>query len=108
MKNKIILVTGAAGSIGSALSKTIAGLKPKMLVILDQDETGIFDLYEEIKTKCFTEYAIGNIRDKEAMDYLFSQFKPDLIFHCAAYKHVVLMEKWKNEAYKTNILTVYC
>ena len=104
LRNKIILVTGASGSIGSALSKTLATMKPKLLIILDQDETGIFDLYEEIKNKCFVEYVIGNIRDREAMDYLFSHFKPDLIFHCAAYKHIVLMEKWKSEAYKTNIL----
>lgn len=102
MQSKI-LILGAAGSIGSALTKRIARLKPKQLVILDQDETGIFDLYEEVKGLCSVDYVIGSIRDREKMIEVFYQYKPDIVYHVAAYKHVVLMELWPYEAQKTNV-----
>ena len=100
-QNKIVLVTGAAGSIGSALCRRIAKLSPKKLIILDCDETGIFDMYEELHGAI---YSISNIRDREKIDFVFDSYQPDIVFHAAAYKHVALMEIEPNEAYKTNIL----
>ena len=93
---------GAAGSIGSALSRRLAQ-QGALLTILDQDETGIFDLYEEIKRDGIR-YSISNIRDKEKIEFVFQEFKYDFVVHAAAYKHVALMETEPNEAYKTNVL----
>ena len=104
LTNKTILITGAAGSIGSALSKKISLLSPKLLVILDQDETGIFDLYEEIKNVCNVDYVIASIRDYGKILEVFREYKPDIVYHAAAYKHVVLMERFKEEAIATNII----
>ena len=103
-KNKVVLCTGAAGSIGSALCRKLAQLPLKQLIILDQDETGVFDIYEELKNKCKTEYIIANIREKENIAKLFRKYSPDIVYHAAALKHVALMEKWPEEAYKTNII----
>ena len=104
LTDKTILITGAAGSIGSALSKKISSLSPKLLVILDQDETGIFDLYEEIKNVCNVDYVIASIRDYGKILEVFREYKPDIVYHAAAYKHVVLMERFKEEAIATNII----
>ena len=98
------MVVGAAGSIGSALVKTIAKQNPKQLIILDQDETGIFDLYEELKDTCNVEYVIGNIRDGDKMLSVVGDYKPEYVYHAAAYKHVSLMDKWPDEAEKTNVM----
>ena len=95
---------GAAGSIGSALCRKLVLLKPKKIIILDQDESGIFDIYEELKEKGNIEYVIGSIRDKEKMIQIFYDYQPQIVFHAAAYKHVVLMEKWSDEAEKTNVV----
>lgn len=102
-KDKVCLITGASGSIGSALAKTLIKLSPKKLIILDQDETGLFDVYEEIKAQGKVEYVIASIREKDSLDLVFTEHTPDIVFHAAAYKHVVLMEKYANEAFKTNV-----
>ncbi|MEK6878697.1 MAG: SDR family NAD(P)-dependent oxidoreductase, partial [Nanoarchaeota archaeon] len=102
-KNSWILICGASGSIGSALSRKISKLKPKKLLLCDQDESGLFDIYEELKELCKTEFIIANIRDKEKINSIFKKYKPDLVFNCAALKHVVLCERWPDEAIKTNI-----
>lgn len=102
-KDRKVLITGAAGSIGSALAKRVAQLKPLQLILLDQDETGIFDIYEELKNKCKVDYIICSIRDTEKIQRMFAIYKPNIIYHTAAYKHVVLMEHWPDEAFKTNI-----
>lgn len=103
LRNKKVLITGAAGSIGSALARVVAGLRPKGLMLLDQDETGIFDLYEEIKAP-FVEFAIGSVRDSERMREVFGDFRPDIVYHAAAYKHVKLMDLFPEEARKTNVV----
>jgi len=100
LKYKKILVTGASGSIGSALVGEILKYKPEKVMALDQDETGIFELMGEMDI----EPMIANIRDEEAIESVFKEFKPDIVFHAAAYKHVPLMERFKDEAYKTNVL----
>jgi len=106
IKDKKVLVTGAAGSIGSELCRQIAKFGPLQMVLLDQDETGIFNISEELK-KSFSKLNIislvMDIIDKEKIDQTFNNFKPDLVFHAAAYKHVPLMEAEPDEAVKNNI-----
>jgi len=106
IQNKIVLITGAAGSIGSELSRQVVKFKPSLLLLLDQDETGIFNISEELKDK-FSRLKIPSIicdiQDKEKIDKIFSDFRPNIVFHAAAYKHVPLMEKHPDEAVKNNI-----
>lgn len=109
IKGKTVLITGAAGSIGSELSRQCALFEPKKLVILDFNESGIFDLenelmisYPKIRSSLYS--VIANINNKERINRIFSQFSPDVIFHAAAYKHVPLMENHPEEAIETNVL----
>ena len=104
LKEKKVLVTGAAGSIGSALSRRIAELKPKSLIILDQDESGLFDVGADVRRICKTDLVIANIREKDRINEIFSKYRPDIVYHCAAYKHVSLMEIWPQEAEATNVV----
>ena len=106
IRAKIVLITGAAGSIGSELSRQIARFKPSLLLLLDQDETGIFNISEELKdnfSNLKINSLIADIRDKEKIERIFNKFKPNIVFHAAAYKHVPLMEKHPDEAVKNNI-----
>lgn len=103
MQEKKVLITGAAGSIGSALSRRIAELKPESLIILDQDESGLFDVGEDVKKFCKTHLVIANIRESDRINGVFSKYRPDIVYHCAAYKHVSLMEMWPEEAERTNV-----
>jgi len=105
--NKKILVTGGAGSIGSELCRQTAKLKPSLLLILDQDETAIFNIEGELREK-FPNLKfislIADIQDKIKINQIFKEFHPDIVFHAAAYKHVPLMEENPEEAVKNNIL----
>lgn len=106
IKNKTILVTGAAGSIGSELSRQIARFFPEKLVLLDQDETGIFNIANELKEKypdVKTVSLVADITDKNKIDNIMEYFLPKIVFHAAAYKHVPLMENQPDEAVKNNI-----
>ena len=106
IRDKIILITGAAGSIGSELSRQVAKFHPSLLLILDQDETGIFNISKELKEKfqnLTTVSLIADIQDKEKIDQTFNHFHPNIVFHAAAYKHVPLMEECPDEAVKNNI-----
>ena len=106
VRGKTVLITGAAGSVGSELCRQISKFYPSSLILLDQDETGIFNISEELKDK-FPDLkivsAIANIQDKKKIDQVFSQFRPQIVFHAAAYKHVPLMELNPDEAVKNNI-----
>jgi len=106
VKDKIVLITGAAGSIGSELARQMAILKPKKLICFDWWENGIFDLKLKLKEYGFyqTEYLIGNIQDKVKINQVIAKYKPDVIFHAAAYKHVPLMEENIEEAVKNNVI----
>jgi FlaA1/EpsC-like NDP-sugar epimerase len=106
LKNKKILITGAAGSIGSELCRQVAKFNPEFLVILDQDETGVFNILSELKDrfpilKIFS--IIADIREEEKIKQIFKKYSPRVVFHAAAYKHVHLMEENVDEAIKNNI-----
>lgn len=106
LKNKVILVTGAAGSIGSGLTIEIAKYQPSLLLLLDQAESPIYDLQFELSTvypKLNFEVIIGDICNENRMDRIFDYFKPHVIFHAAAYKHVPMMEMNPAEAILNNI-----
>lgn len=106
IRNKAVLITGAAGSIGSELSRQIAKFKPSLLLLLDQDETGIFNISEELKDKFLKlkiHSIVADIQDEEKINHIFRNFRPQIVFHAAAYKHVPLMELCPDEAVKNNI-----
>jgi FlaA1/EpsC-like NDP-sugar epimerase len=107
LKDKIILVTGGGGSIGSELCRQIASYKPKSLLIFEIYENGAYDLQNELVQKYKDELdikvIIGSIRDKERLNYVFSKFNPEIVFHAAAHKHVPLMEFNPQEAVKNNV-----
>ncbi len=102
LDGKNVLVSGASGSIGSELCKQILKFNPKALVALDQDETALFFLKRKIvDARLIT--VVGNIRDANKIDSLFHDFKPAVVFHAAAYKHVPVMEEHPDEAVKNNV-----
>jgi FlaA1/EpsC-like NDP-sugar epimerase len=104
--NKTILIIGAAGSIGSELCRQVIKFKPSSILILDQDETGIFNIEEELKDnfeQTKIKSVIADILDKQKIEKIFNEFKPNIVFHAAAYKHVPLMEVNPDEAIKNNV-----
>lgn len=103
---KVILVTGAAGSIGSEISRQLCTFQPKKIYLLDQAESPLYDLENELKTKGFAniiEPIIADITVKDRMRNVFNSFHPEVVFHAAAYKHVPLMEENPSEAINTNV-----
>lgn len=107
IKNKVVLVTGAAGSIGSEIVRQALRFNPKKIILLDQAETPLFELELELNEKHNQqqfEAVIGDIKHKERMENVFKTFKPQIVFHAAAYKHVPLMELNPSEAILTNVL----
>ncbi|MDH4199311.1 MAG: polysaccharide biosynthesis protein [Spirochaetia bacterium] len=104
---KRILITGAAGSIGSEIARQVSRFKIQRLVLLDQNERGIYDLEREFSNEKKTACIIGDIRDRKRILDIITSEKPHMIFHAAAYKHVPLMEKNFIEALNTNILGTY-
>lgn len=107
LEGETILVTGGGGSIGSELCRQIATYGPKCLLILDIYENGVYDLKNELleiyKNQVDIKVMIGSIRDKKRLDYIFEHYKPGIVFHAAAHKHVPLMEDNPQEAIKNNI-----
>lgn len=103
---KKVLITGAAGSIGSELCRQVAKFNPQSIILFDQDETGIFHIENELKDnfpQVNIKSYIADIQNKEKTFSIFSVNKPDIVFHAAAYKHVPLMETNVDEAVKNNI-----
>ncbi len=97
LKGKVILVTGAAGSIGSEISRQICSYKPKLMIFLDQAESPLYELQQEL-TKAFpvlasrSEFIIGDVSHAETIERLFRIHRPQMVYHAAAYKHVPMME----------------
>jgi FlaA1/EpsC-like NDP-sugar epimerase len=105
VNNKIILVTGAAGSIGSEISRQLSLYKHKHLVLVDQAESALYELQQELVQKNIENFTaiVADVRDNDRMNSIFIEFKPQKIYHAAAYKHVPLMEESPYEAVKINI-----
>jgi FlaA1/EpsC-like NDP-sugar epimerase len=106
LRGKKVLVTGAAGSIGSELCRQILRFSPAQLLAVDFDETGLFNLELDLFKlfpKADVQVIVADIRDRAKMWSVFHRESPDLVFHAAAYKHVPMMENYPEEAVKTNI-----
>lgn len=107
---KTVLVTGGGGSIGSELCRQIAGAKPEMLIIFDIYENNAYDIQQELRRnfpELNLEVLIGSVRNTSRVDWVVGHYRPDLIFHAAAHKHVPLMEDSPNEAIKNNVFGTY-
>lgn len=108
LHNKKVLITGASGSIGSELARQIASIHPHSLIICDQTETGLYELEYELQKKFHLgnslKVFLGDVKDENAMNNLFSQYLPNVVFHAAAYKHVPMMESHPSEAVRNNVL----
>jgi FlaA1/EpsC-like NDP-sugar epimerase len=110
INNKVVLVTGGGGSIGSELCRQIVKFEPKQLIILDIYENNAYDLQMELKYSypdLNMKVVIASIRDFQRMDEIFSTNKPNVVFHAAAHKHVPLMEENPREVIKNNVLGTY-
>ena len=110
VKGKVVLVTGGGGSIGSELCRQLAGHKVKQLIIFDIYENNAYEIQQELKRKyphLNLVVLIGSVRNTNRLDYLFRTYRPDIVYHAAAHKHVPLMEDSPNEAIKNNVLGTY-
>ncbi|MEO9854336.1 polysaccharide biosynthesis protein [Maribacter dokdonensis] len=105
LMNKSVMVTGGAGSIGSEIVRQICNYDYKSLIVIDSAESALYDLQQELKQNGFHNFIpiVTDIRDKNRMNALFSEHKPNVVFHAAAYKHVPLMEYNSYEAIKINV-----
>ena len=111
LEDKVVMVTGGGGSIGSELCRQIATCHPRRLIILDIYENNAYDIQQELKrqygTRLDLRVEICSIRDKKRVYQIFEQYHPDVVFHAAAHKHVPLMEDCPDEAIKNNIFGTY-
>ncbi len=106
IKDKVILITGAAGSIGSEMVRQLIKFEPKNLVLFDQAETPMYDIEMELREQKQSfnfQVMIGDISDPLRVEEVFNTYLPDIVFHAAAYKHVPMMENNPAEAIKTNV-----
>jgi len=104
---KVILVTGAAGSIGSELCRQISHYEPKLLIMFDIAESALYDVEQEFKENhahCPIKIVLGDVRNKKKVKEVFKAYKPQVVFHAAAYKHVPMMENYPEEAIQSNVL----
>lgn len=107
LKDKCVLVTGAGGSIGSALCRQICKFKPSLIILFDASESNLYSIQMELKhliTYLKYRAVLGRVQDVQLLDSVFSKYKPDVVFHAAAYKHVPLVERNPWEAVYSNII----
>ncbi len=106
VQNKTVVVTGGGGSIGSELCRQVASHRPGQLVIIDIYENNVYDIQQELKTR-YPELKlvvlIASVRNTNRMNWIFEKYRPDIVYHAAAHKHVPLMEDSPNEAVKNNV-----
>ena len=111
LRDKVVMVTGGGGSIGSELCRQIAMHKPKRLVIVDIYENNAYDIQQELIAAYGREFPlsveIASVRDRDKMDLLLRRYRPAIVFHAAAHKHVPLMENCPEEAIKNNVFGTY-
>ena len=110
ISGKVVMVTGGGGSIGSELCRQIARSNPKMLIIFDIYENNAYDIQQELHRNypdLNLVTLIGSVRNTARLDFVLGKYKPDLVFHAAAHKHVPLMEDSPNEAIKNNVFGTY-
>lgn len=112
IQDKVILVTGAGGSIGSELCRQITKRRPKTLILFDIYENGAYDIQQELKFEngdSAIEFVtlIGSVYNEERIKNIFAKYRPNIVFHAAAYKHVPLMEDSPMEAIRTNVVGTY-
>lgn len=110
IKGKVVLVTGGGGSIGSELCRQIARFEPRQLIILDIYENNAYDIQNELKDNfkhLDLTVLIASIRDKKRIEQIFRNYRPNIVFHAAAHKHVPLMEDSPSEAIKNNVFGTY-
>ncbi|MBD5521026.1 MAG: polysaccharide biosynthesis protein [Lachnospiraceae bacterium] len=110
VQNKTVLVTGGGGSIGSELCRQIAQHKPKRLIMLDIYENSVYDVQQELKMKhpeLDLVVLIASVRNTNRMNWIFSEYRPDIVYHAAAHKHVPLMEDSPTEAIKNNVFGTF-
>jgi FlaA1/EpsC-like NDP-sugar epimerase len=110
IRGKVVMVTGGGGSIGSELCRQIAGHQPKTLIIFDVYENNLYDIQLELKEKypkLDLHALVGSVRDSRKMFEVFSRFRPEIVYHAAAHKHVPLMEDSPCEAIKNNAIGTY-
>ncbi len=106
VQSKVVLVTGGGGSIGSELCRQIACHRPRQLIIVDIYENNVYDIQQELKTRypdLDLAVLIASVRNTNRMNWIFEHYKPDIVYHAAAHKHVPLMEDSPNEAVKNNV-----
>ena len=110
-RGKTVLVTGGGGSIGSEISRLIAKCSPKKLIIIDIYENNAYDIQQELLRKYGADLdlsvEIASVRDRARLDAIFNYYRPEIVFHAAAHKHVPLMERSNCEAIKNNVLGTY-
>ena len=110
--NRVVMVTGGGGSIGSEICRQVASNKPKQLIIVDIYENSAYDIQQELRRKypeLDLKVLIASVRNTEKVNKLFEQYHPDIVYHAAAHKHVPLMEDSPNEAIKNNVFgTLNC
>ncbi|BDF34548.1 hypothetical protein CE91St62_26110 [Lachnospiraceae bacterium] len=110
VNNKTVLITGGGGSIGSELCRQIANYCPKCLIIFDIYENNAYDIQQELKKKyphLRLEVLIGSVRNTKRIEWVMERYRPDVVYHAAAHKHVPLMEDSPNEAIKNNVFGTY-
>jgi FlaA1/EpsC-like NDP-sugar epimerase len=113
LADRVVLVTGAGGTIGAELCRQIVRFEPRELVMLDNNETGLHALSLELRaevqsmgmaaTRSGLSYVVADITDRHRMDSVYSEYRPQITLHAAAYKHVPLMERWPEEAVRVNV-----
>ena len=110
IQGKTVLVTGGGGSIGSELCRQVAKREPKLLLILDVYENSAYEIQQELKElypNLNMQVLIGSVRDSRRIDSIFATYKPDIVYHAAAHKHVPLMEESPCESIKNNVIGTY-
>jgi len=107
LTNKVVMVTGAAGSIGSEIARQALNFNPYLLILFEQAESPLHDFYLDLKhmfPKANILPVIGDVRNRDKLESVFAEYHPNVVYHAAAYKHVPLMEEYPNEAIRANVL----